>query len=89
MSEDLTLEAINKEIDRISQKALKKALGEEDIKKLESFIRMRNILIDKPTKIYVRTYEDLTDKQVLDTIKFKNPERKTRKKRVKKTKDKE
>ena len=80
--EDNTLEAVNKEINRLSKKSLKRALTEVDIKKLEAFIRMRNILIDKPTKVYIDRYDNINDGQILETIVNKDPIVNRRKKKA-------
>lgn len=70
---DATLDMLNKQIEKLVKKGAKKVLSADDIKKMESFIRMKQIIVSKPTEIYIDRYDHLTDKVILDTIKNKDP----------------
>ena len=66
------LDMINLEIDRLTKKSIKKSLSIDDLKKLESLIKMRVILKEKPQTVYVQDYSDIYDRTILATINQKD-----------------
>lgn len=83
---DPNLEMIEKELTRLVEKSKDKALSSDDLKKLESLLKMKSLITDKPTTIYVKDYSDIYDRTILATLKKKKPT--TKKKVTKKTKKK-
>lgn len=83
------IEMLNNEVKRLIEKSSEHSLSSEDLKKLESLVRMRTILKDKPTKIYVQDFSEVYDRTILSTIKKKAPSsEKSKKKKKKATKKK-
>jgi hypothetical protein len=68
---------INNEIEKIIEISMNSPLSEEDLKRLDSLIKMRALLIDRPAIIYVKSYEDVYDRTILSTLKRKKPSKRT------------
>lgn len=62
------LDMINNEIKRLTKKSLEQALTNDDLRKLESLIKMRVIIQDKPTTIYIQDYDHIYDRTALATV---------------------
>ena len=62
---------INGEINRLVEKSIETALSTDDLKKLESLLKMRVILDQAPQTIIVQDYSQVYDRTILSTIKKK------------------
>lgn len=65
---DPNLEVINIELKRLTDKAMTNPLSEDDLKRFESLLKMQQLLIDKPTIIIQKSYDDIYDKTVYAAI---------------------
>lgn len=87
-TKDPNLEMIEKELNRLVEKSQDNALSNDDLKKLESLLKMRTLIVDKPSVVYYQDYSDIYDRTILATIKKKKPttKKKVTKKKVSKKK---
>jgi uridylate kinase len=56
---------INNEINKI---ITKDPISDEDLKRLESLIKMRQMIQDKPAIIYVKDFSEVYDRTILSTL---------------------
>jgi len=85
MKDEQTLNMINVEIEKLTAKQLsEEGLSFEDIRRMDVLVRMKQVLISKPTEIYIEKYDNVTDKMILDSI----AHHQTKQKQVVKTKQK-
>jgi hypothetical protein len=89
--DDQTLNMINVEIEKLTAKQLSvEGLSFEDIRRMDVLVRMKQVLISKPTEIYIEKYDNVTDKMILDSIAHHKSQQKqlvkTKQKRAKKEK---
>lgn len=77
---DPELTMLNNEIGKIVAQSLQQQLSEDDLRRLESLIKMRSLLQEKPAVVYIKDSSEIYDRTILSAIKLKKPKRKYEKK---------
>ena len=59
---------VNAEVQRLVDKSLQTPLTDDDLKRLESLLKMRQLLQDKPSIVYVKDFDEVYDRTILSTL---------------------